>query len=250
MITYNLDLCIGACDKRSALTVKCHDTGVNFRVSFHVLRAGEWGNVVEPYSIPAETTAILKILKPDKHYCVTDGTVTRSQVSFSLPPQAFTVEGNSAAEVSLYDKGGKRITSATFCIAVESEVLSNNTGESESYVNAMAEQIKAAIDAEKDAVEAKNAAEQAAKTSGDCASHAQQMAADAASSAESASQSQKAAAKSEVNADESAKKAAQSAAQSGYMSFEIDDTGSLIFMRTTNVAVDFKLEEGELILYG
>lgn len=59
-----------------------------------------------------------------------------------------------------------------------------------------------------------------------------------------------AAKQSEINAAHSADLAEQSAAQSGYMFFEINDRGRLIYNRTENVDVDFTLEKGRLILHG
>lgn len=43
--------------------------------------------------------------------------------------------------------------------------------------------------------------------------------------------------------------AQQAASQSGYMSFDIDGDGHLIYHRTSNVHVQFKLEEGDLVIY-
>lgn len=52
-----------------------------------------------------------------------------------------------------------------------------------------------------------------------------------------------------LTAKESERRAAQSAAQSGYMAFEINSDGHLIYKRTPNVDVKFRLEEGRLIMY-
>ncbi len=50
-------------------------------------------------------------------------------------------------------------------------------------------------------------------------------------------------------AKESERRAAQSAAQSGYMAFEVNAEGHLIYRRTPTVDVKFKMEEGRLMVY-
>lgn len=69
-------------------------------------------------------------------------------------------------------------------------------------------------------------------------------------SAAAAAESAKNAADSEHASAHSADLAEQAAAQSGYMFFEINDSGHLIYHRTDNVSVDFTLENGRLILHG
>lgn len=69
------------------------------------------------------------------------------------------------------------------------------------------------------------------KTSAD----AEQTAADA----ETASQAA-------TNALDSADRAEQAAQNAGYMFFDIDENGDLIYERTTNVDVDFVIEDGDL----
>lgn len=107
-----------------------------------------------------------------------------------------------------------------------------------------------------EATQAANRSESAAQESeksriaaGQSEEEALQYKGEASESAARAGLSEKAAAESERLAKESANNAAQSAAQSGYMSFEIDSAGHLIYKRTPNVNVGFKLEEGRLIMY-
>ncbi len=147
MITYDLNLCIGKEDPDKKLTVKCHDTGVNIRVHLMVCRPGKWQDEYVQYTIPAGSTAVLNITKPDKKYCITDGEAKSTEILFEMVPQAFTVAGISKAEVSLYSPDGKRITSSTFHIDVPEECICGCDLESENYIDVMSEQIRTAIDA-------------------------------------------------------------------------------------------------------
>lgn len=103
-------------------------------------------------------------------------------------------------------------------------------------------------------MEAAKSAESSARQLATAAEQAQQGAQQAAQKAEvakvCATEAEAQARLSAETAAQKAEQAAQSAAQSGYMNFDIDDSGNLIFSRTENVTVDFKLEEGDLILYG
>jgi hypothetical protein len=51
-------------------------------------------------------------------------------------------------------------------------------------------------------------------------------------------------------AENQADRAEQAAAQAGYLDFEIDQRGHLIYNRTDNVSADFSIEEGRLIYHG
>ena len=73
-------------------------------------------------------------------------------------------------------------------------------------------------------------------------------AASASQSAESAQASESSARTSATNAARDADRAEQAAGQSGYMAFWIDSNGDLIYERTSNVDVDFRLVDGDLIL--
>lgn len=79
-------------------------------------------------------------------------------------------------------------------------------------------------------------------------SNAAASAASASQSAESASQSATSAQVSATLAARDADRAEQAAGQSGYMFFHIDSNGDLIYERTSNVDVDFRLVDGDLIL--
>ena len=147
MITYEVRVCIGQDDPEKRIAVKCHDTGVNLMVYLQVCRPGKWRDETEPYWIPAGSTAVIKVAKPDKTYCVCDGELTNGGVLFHMPPEAFTASGVSRAEVSLFGADTRRLTSATFDIHVPEECVHETDKESESYVDVMGKQIKAAIDA-------------------------------------------------------------------------------------------------------
>ena len=147
MITYDVNLCIGTDNPDKRLSVKCHDTGVNLRVHLQVCKHGKWRDEIQPYIIPAGVTAVLKIVKPDKKYCITEGNVGSNNILFVMNPQAFTVPGISKAEVSIFAQDGKRVTSGTFSIDVPEECVCGCDLDSENYIDVMSEQIRAAIDA-------------------------------------------------------------------------------------------------------
>lgn len=79
-------------------------------------------------------------------------------------------------------------------------------------------------------------------------SNAAASAASASQSAESAQASESSARTSATNAARDADRAEQAAGQSGYMFFHIDSNGDLIYERTSNVDVYFRLVDGDLIL--
>ena len=147
MITYDLDLCVGSDNPNKRVTVKCHDTGVNFRTRLHTCRHQRWRDVLEPITIPQGSTAVLKIAKPDKTFCISDGVLDGDSILFESKPQAFTAAGTSEAEVSVFSPEGKRVTTASFFIDVPKECVCDCEKESEPYIDIMAREIKAAKDA-------------------------------------------------------------------------------------------------------
>ena len=147
MITYDLELCIGSESRDKRATVKCHDTGVNFRTRLYTCRHERWRDILEPFHIPQGSTAVLKIAKPDKTYCITDGVLDGDAILFESAPQAFTAAGISEAEVSVFSSKGKRITTASFFIDVPEECVCGCNQESEPYIDIMAKEIQTAKDA-------------------------------------------------------------------------------------------------------
>jgi hypothetical protein len=110
----------------------------------------------------------------------------------------------------------------------------------------------ASAQAAQDAQTAAESARDAAQTSETAASQSETNAAASASSAsqsaESAQASESSARTSATSAAQDADRAEQAAGQSGYMFFHIDSNGDLIYERTSNVDVDFRLVDGDLIL--
>jgi hypothetical protein len=166
-------LCIGGDNSKMRLVVKCHDTGVNLRVYLVTCRHSKWREINEPYYIPADSTAVLKIAKPDNTFVLADGLIESDDILFELPPQAFTAAGVSEAEVSLFGADGRKVTSDTFNIDVSEECVCDGHEESKTYIDIMSEQIRAAIEAEKNAKEHANSAEDAAKRAENAATRAE-----------------------------------------------------------------------------
>ena len=161
MITYEVHVCIGQDDPEKRIAVKCHDTGVNLMVFPEVCHQGRWRDFTEPYRIPAGSTAVIKIAKPDKTYCVCEGELVNGGIFFKLPSQSFTAAGVALAEVSIFGQDSRRLTSATFDIHVPEECVCGSTEDSKSYVDVMAEQIKTAVDAAEIATEKAQKVEEA-----------------------------------------------------------------------------------------
>ena len=110
----------------------------------------------------------------------------------------------------------------------------------------------ASAQAARDAQTAAESARDVAQASETAASQSETNAAASASyaiqSATNAAASESSARTSATNAARDADRAEQAAGQSGYMAFWIDSNGDLIYERTSNVDVDFRLVDGDLIL--
>ena len=107
---------------------------------------------------------------------------------------------------------------------------------------------RAAQDAQTAAESARDAAQASETAAIQSESNAAASAASASQSAESAQESESSARTSATNAARDADRAEQAAGQSGYMAFWIDSNGDLLYERTSNVDVDFRLVDGDLIL--
>lgn len=157
MITYNVNVLMGENDSGSSPKIKCNDTGVCLRI-FPVIRTplSNYRDKLEPYTIPANCTAVLKVAKTDKTYALTDGKIESASVLFNLPPQACTALGNALAEVNIFGADGRRVTTGTFVLEVVKEAVSDHSPDSKTYVDILVDYIK-------DVNTAKDAAETAAE---------------------------------------------------------------------------------------
>ena len=146
MITHEIKLLIGASSQGKKAVVKCHDTGISFFVKLETYRRGQWGDMSEPYLIPEGSTAIIKVAKPDNTYVVQSGEIKSGGILFKFDEEhtPFTVAGILKSEVSLYDKEGRRITSATFSIEVDNECVCDCEKESEMFIDVVGQQVTAA----------------------------------------------------------------------------------------------------------
>lgn len=97
---------------------------------------------------------------------------------------------------------------------------------------------------------AATAADESARQAAQSAEGAEDSADAAAASESAAADSAEAAAESARSADESADRAEQAAKDAGYMFFNIDERGHLIYQRTSNTQVDFYLDNGHLYVKG
>lgn len=122
---------------------------------------------------------------------------------------------------------------------------------------AVAQTAQDVIDADASAQSAAQSAENAAQSASQAAESASQASASATSASQSAQQASASASaasaaatsagQSAASAATSAERAEQSAKDAGYMHFYINDEGDLIYQRTSNVNVDFYLDnDGDL----
>lgn len=160
MFVYDLSACIGhkKGHKFSCLdmpVLKQYDSGISFRVGLTVCKdPGTWKEHYEPYIIPNGATAILKVQKPDKTFTLTDAEVTSGNVvCCQLPSQAATAAGPCAAEISLYNQSGERITTATFHYEVEKGCVDEGAEQSTDYIDIMGDYIQWCKDSEKKLIE-------------------------------------------------------------------------------------------------
>lgn len=155
MITHSLEVLIGRDNPEKNIAIKCHDSGVCLKVYLkQEVRRSKWRATEEAYTIPAGASAVLKVEKLDKKYVLQKGKCQGSAALFELDPQALTVVGKNPAEVNIYGKDGRRITTATFYIEVLKELGDGCTEDSETYVDVLNEQIQRAEDAAKRSEEA------------------------------------------------------------------------------------------------
>lgn len=167
MITYNISVLMGENNSGSSPKIKCNDTGVNLRI-FPVIRTplSKYRDKLEPYTIPAGCTAVLKVAKTDKTYALADGKIEGSSMLFELPAQACTALGNALAEVNIFGADGRRVTTGTFVLEIEKEAASDHSPDSKPYVDILANYIK-------DVNTAKTTTEKASKAAADAAAKAE-----------------------------------------------------------------------------
>jgi hypothetical protein len=164
MLTYDIHVLMGNEIAESMATIKCHDTGANLRIYPEILKKiSKWRTITQPYTIPAGSTAILKVTKSDKNYVLTDAKeVTNDNIYFEPHPQTFTAVGKAEAEVNIYGPDMRRITSGTFYLDISKECTDNCTEDSQIFIDVLATQIQSAIDAAERSEEAATRAEKAA----------------------------------------------------------------------------------------
>lgn len=165
MIIYNMSVLMGENNSGSSPKIKCNDTGVCLRI-FPVIRTAlsKFRDKLEPYTIPANCTAVLKVAKTDKTYALTDGKIEGSSMLFELPAQACTALGNALAEVNIFGEDGRRVTTGTFVLEVVKEAVSDHSPDSKVYVDILSNYIK-------DVNTAKEEAEAAAERAEDVQTH-------------------------------------------------------------------------------
>ena len=90
-----------------------------------IIKVGFIENNIE-YKIPANTTAKIKIYKPDGNKILTDCTITDNKVVCTLSEQMLSAAGVGKGEILLYNNSSVLI-SATFYIKIVESVYKNHT---------------------------------------------------------------------------------------------------------------------------
>ena len=211
------------------------------------------------------TTVRFRALKPDGKFALYDAELKAEEsiIRVALSEQVLAVTGRVSADVILQDADGVTLSTAFFYIQVapspvvqklestnewvEMQALIERgyalTGDYESALyhlesirtdvtNKQSNVAAAESRVNEKGTEAENAATQSANSAIESKNHADSSARSAQASA--------------LSAD----RAEQAAGSSGYMAFEINANGELIYTRTANVDVEFELKEGDLILHG
>ena len=164
MLTYDLHVLMGNENAESMATIKCHDTSANLRIYPEILKKiSKWRTITQPYTIPDGSIALMKVKKADNTYVLTEAKeVTKDSIYFEPHKQTFTAAGKAEAEVNIYGPDMRRITSGTFYLDVSQECADNCAEDSQTYVDVMAAQIQAAVDAAERSELAAKRAEEAA----------------------------------------------------------------------------------------
>lgn len=243
MLTHVVELLIGRDNPDKDIVVKQYDSGVNLLVLLKTQKKySKWRSENEPYTPPLDSTAVLKILKPDRKYVTSTITVDSDGLLFPVDAQAFTTTGVLSAEVSIYDAANLRITSATFHIDVEKECISDSEKDSGHFVDIVSEQVRAATEAQIKAEEA--AAE--AMVSQNAAQLSVERAVAVAISAESASSAAGQSASAAVRAADSAEKSSQAAGSSASKAADSEQSAAAHADRAKKAAEEIESVVGDI----
>ena len=119
--------------------IKCMDSGAAFRVSLmeaHVV--SPWSEELRPYTIPEGATAKFRVKRPDRAYTWTKAAINEDgTILCPVHPYSTATPGKCTADVVLFDQSGKRLSSVTFCFAVDEECAPTDGDESPVYVDSI-----------------------------------------------------------------------------------------------------------------
>lgn len=165
MVRFDFPVYIGCECKDRGPIIKCHDTGVTLGIHLKTVSKSRWSQTEEDYRIPDGTTAVIRVKKPDNKVVLTDKGITfegGSVVVCSELEQAYTAPGICNAELSLYNREGKRLTSATFTYEVVNECVCDGDTLSEEYIDLLGGKIAEANEAAENAAASAEAAAESA----------------------------------------------------------------------------------------
>lgn len=175
------------------------------------------------------------------HDDITDG---RAMYTIKVPIKKRaepTDEEPLPEEVDIISQAIGALNDAVERTSASAQTASDKASEASDSATASAQSATASAESAGRSAESAQSAFESATASAESALASAQS---ASASAESAHDSADSASQSAQSAD----RAEQAAGQSGYMAFWIDSNGDLIYERTSNVDVDFRLVDGDLIL--
>lgn len=189
----------------------------------------------------------------------TEVDVFLTDTNCNVPPECLLTEGN-ILRIGVYgtDGQGNLVIPTVYVDVGIVELGTVPSGiDPEVYTPEFSDQLMAAVTEAVDTAREANAnseaaverADQALEEAGETLEAATEAKNAAQASAAAALVSENNAATSAINAAQSADRAEQAAQDAGYMFFEIDSNGHVIYNRTENVDVDFEIENGRLMLY-
>ena len=166
------------------------------------------------YSIPEETTARIRVTKPDGKYVFNDCTIEDNAVIAPLTAQTLAVAGDAKVDIALYQGENVLLSCSVFILAIMPRAGSDSAVESTDEFGALdslLQQAETDIPAAHDAAQAANTAAGAANTAAEAANDAAEAANTAKDGADDAANAANTAAGTANTAAEAANSAAQAA---------------------------------------
>lgn len=177
----------------------------------------------QTYTIPAGTTARIRVTKPDRTYIFNNCTISGNVVTAPLTAQTLAAAGEAAVDIALYQGEDELLSCSCFRLMITPRAGSDSAAESSDEFGALdklLQEAETSIPAATEAAEAANEAANAANTAAGDANEAAGAANSAASAANSAASSANSAATAANSAASAANTAAENANEAAQQIFD------------------------------